>query len=115
MQALHAGQRAASDCQEWLHDGAADFSECLRFVAAHPASGQAPEWWALGALHYGWLMQDVVALAGTEGADDEARVMVREAETLRGTLRAPDAALCTLIDIPCERQRKRREERLAGR
>lgn len=112
--ALRAGQAAAVPCLEWLHDNAEQFSECLRFVAAHPAS-PAADWWALGALHYGWLTQDVVAQAGESGADEEARALVREAEVLRRRLRAPDTALCRLVELPCTIQQKRREERLAGR
>lgn len=115
-QSLRAAQALASDCQERLHDGAPDFAECIRFVAAHPpASEPRPEWWALGALHYGWLMEDVVSQTGLEGADAEARALVLEAERLRTRLKVPDAALCPLIDIPCGLQAKRRSERLAGR
>jgi len=115
-QSLHAAQQAAGGCQERLHDGAPDFAECVRFVAVHPpASEPRKDWWALGALHYGWLVEDVVAQSGLDGADEEARAMAREAEKLRLALKVPDAALCPLIEIPCDLQRKRRSERLAGR
>lgn len=114
--ALKAGSAAAQDCQERLHDGAPDFSECLRYVAANPPPSEPRrDWWALGALHYGWLVQDQVAQHGQEGADAEARALVREAESLRLKLRAPEAALCSLWPVDCPLQRKRREESLAGR
>ena len=114
--ALKGGASAAQACQERLHDGAPDYSECLRYVASHPPAGERRgDWWALGVLQYGWLSMDLAAQHGEDGADAEARALVREAEAKRLALRPSESALCSLLPLDCALQQKRRAERLAGR
>ena len=114
-QSLKAGQAQAALCVERLHDGLADFIECVQYVADNPPHTEPRrDWWALGALHYGWLLQDLTdADAGEHRA--QAQALVLKAEQLRLRLKAPDTLLCPLIDIPCATQQRRRQERLAGR
>lgn len=116
-QALRSGRDAALPCQERFHDQTQTYVECIRYVAGDSKNEMkaAADWHRLGAFYTGWVSADLLAQQGDREAEGVARELLSEALRLEKKLKADEAALCALVDLPCSTLKNRQRDLLGGK
>jgi len=103
--AMLEGAARARECQVQIDHDAYEFGDCLRVRLQARTTGDETVAGAhrLGVAFWGWYVSDVAAGFALPGAEPLANEMRDLSRQLINASATPEAALCPLIETPCDK------------